>query len=124
MFSVQQGTPVAELGIEQHDEGGVVVLAVSGELDVATIGQLRDALDAVHESGAVRLVVDLTGVTFVDSVSLAALLTASRRVGDDGRFALVVQRNSYGMLVFEAGGMRAVLPLFETRAEALAHARG
>ena len=125
MFSVEQGPRNAEFGIVQEPaEGDVLVLAVKGELDMSTVPGLRVALTDAIERGVSRLVVDLSDVTFVDSVSVAALVTTSRRIGaGDGRFALVVQRESYGMLIFEAGGIDAVMPLFETRDEALAHAR-
>jgi anti-sigma B factor antagonist len=124
MFSVQQGPRNVDFAIKKEPaEGDVLVLAVKGELDVATVPGLRDELNGALERGVTRMVVDLSDVTFVDSVSLAALLTTSRRLGDAGRFALVVQRDSYGMLIFEAGGIDAVLPLFETRLEAVAHAR-
>ena len=123
MFSVKQGAQNGEFGVVQEQVEDVVVLAVRGELDMATVPGLRVQLNGALERGVKRMVVDLTDVTFVDSVSLAALLTTARKIGNDGRFALVVKRDSYGMLIFEAGGIDAVLPLFETRAEALAHAR-
>lgn len=123
MFSVQQGPRNQDFKVAQEQVDDVLVLAVRGELDVATVPGLRDALNGALDRDVKRMVVDLTEVTFVDSVSLAALLTTARRIGDEGRFALVVKRESYGMLIFEAGGIDAVLPLFETRDEALAHAR-
>jgi anti-sigma B factor antagonist len=123
MFAVPQGARIAEFGIDQEQIEDVLVLSIRGELDLATVPALRVQLDGALERDVKRLVVDLAEVTFVDSISVAALLTAARRIGPEGRFALVVHRESYGMLVFEAGGIETVLPLFETRDHALAHAR-
>lgn len=117
MFAVQQGTPSTEFGIVQETVEDVQVLVVRGELDVATVPALREQLAALASE---RVVVDLSAVTFVDSVSLAALLTAARRAD---HFAVVVPRDSFGMLIFEASGMEQVLALFEARADALAHVR-
>ena len=86
-------------------------------------GQLgAGALTRVHDRGVSRLVIDLAGVNFIDSVSVASLVNTQRRLRD-GRFALVVPEESYGMLIFQAGGIESVLPIFETRDQAIAHAR-
>ena len=122
MTSVQQGSAV-EFGVqEQGLDGGVALLTVVGELDLSTVPALRDALNRIRDRGVNRLVIDLAGVNFIDSVSVASLVNTQRRLRD-GRFALVVPEDSYGMLIFQAGGIESVLPIFETRDEALAHAR-
>ena len=61
-------------------EGDEHVLVVQGDLDLATTPQLLDALKALPVGAAVRL--DLSGVAFIDSVGLKALLTAQHRFGD------------------------------------------
>jgi len=122
MSSVQQGSSVEFAVTREELEGGVVALAVAGELDVATVPALREQLNAAIDSGVTRLVVDLADVRFIDSVSLAALVNAQRRL-NEGRYALVVPSESYGRLIFQAGGIEAVLPLFESRDEAVEHAR-
>ena len=68
-----------EIVIERQDEGGAVVLAVRGELDVESGPRMREALlEAIGEGGR-RVVVDLEGVSFIDSAGLAALLNVLRR---------------------------------------------
>jgi anti-sigma B factor antagonist len=53
---------------------GVTVLAVFGEVDLATADQLHEAgIDALSAEGA-TLRIDLAGVTFMDSTGLAALV--------------------------------------------------
>ena len=67
------------------------VVAVGGELDMHTVAPLREQLDAVLEDGARRLLVDLTGVTFIESTSLSALVAAARTIlSRRGRLVLVV----------------------------------
>lgn len=64
------------------------VIAVSGEVDLATAPQLEAAIAAV-DAGVV--VADLTGVTFIDSTGLRVLIGAHEAARDTGgRFAIVV----------------------------------
>jgi anti-sigma B factor antagonist len=68
------------LAVEVRRAGPVTDIAVAGDIDVATVPHLRDALnDAVHR-GDLVVTVDLTGCSFVDSFGLSALLNAARRL--------------------------------------------
>ena len=99
-------------------EGAVV--AVTGELDMLTVPALREELNAVIEGGIRRVVLDLTDVSFIDSVSLAAIVTTRRRLGEGGRVGVVIEEGSYAMLIFEIGGLDSVVELFPTRERAVA----
>ena len=114
-------------GIELIDEtfepSGLVV-TVSGELDVATTPALRDHLDAALEAGTRRLVIDLCELSFLDSIALAAIVQARRRLPEGGRMALAVDPSSYVMLVLESTGLTQQLDLVMTRAQALEHVSG
>jgi anti-anti-sigma factor len=101
--------------------GTVTVVAVHGELDIATVDGLRSALIAAIADRAQALVVDLAGATFVDSVGVGAILHAKHRLGTDGRLAVVVAPDSYARVIFEVVGVDAVLEVFPTRAAAIEH---
>lgn len=66
--------------------GDDVVVAVEGELDIATVAQVtavvEDAIAA--RGGAGHLLLDLSGVAFVDSSGLTTLVKANRRAGEEG----------------------------------------
>jgi anti-anti-sigma factor len=51
-------------------------ISVAGEIDLATVGGLRDAIAGARARGAERLVLDLAGVTFADSQLVHALRDA------------------------------------------------
>jgi anti-sigma B factor antagonist len=110
------------LRAERFGTDGVIVSA-SGELDVATADALRRRLRDAVEDGARRIVVDLCDVSFVDSLVLAALVGARRRLSADGRMA-VAARHHYVLLVVEAAGLGELLDIVETRQEALARVFG
>jgi anti-anti-sigma factor len=60
--------------VQEHDEAGVRVIAVTGELDIATAPDLCARLDANRGRGQPRMLVDLTAVDFCDSTGVRALL--------------------------------------------------
>jgi anti-sigma B factor antagonist len=61
--------------------GTHTVVGVTGELDVASAPALRDRLLALINRGAPSLVVDLRGVTFIDSTGVGSLLRIHHRQG-------------------------------------------
>lgn len=63
---------------------GYRVLRPSGDLDVYTVGSLRDAIGKMIEDKTPRVVVDLDGVPFMDSSGLGALMGGVRRLREAG----------------------------------------
>ena len=96
-----------------------LALTVTGELDIATAPALRDRLNAAIDAGTHRLAIDLTAITFLDSVALATIVHAKQRLPEDGRMALAIDPSSYVMLVFQSGGLDRVLDVVETRDRAV-----
>ena len=69
-----------DLAIDSAVDGARATVSLRGELDLATKAQLVAALTAVVTAGANDVVIDLSGVPFVDSMGLSALLEV-RRLG-------------------------------------------
>jgi anti-sigma B factor antagonist len=107
-----------QLTEDTFDPSGLVV-TVSGELDIATAPALRDRLTAAIDAGTQRLVIDLSAISFLDSVALATIVHAKQRLPEHGKLALAIDPSSYVMLVFESGGLPKVLDLVDTRAQAI-----
>jgi anti-sigma B factor antagonist len=61
------------LTVSATHAGEVVVCVATGEVDLATAGELRDAV-LTAASGSPRARLDLSGLTFIDSTGLSALL--------------------------------------------------
>lgn len=71
--------------LTRTDEGGAVVIAVSGDLDIATADQLfRDANEALRAHAPTTLVLDLAGVAFLDSSGIGTLVELRNVAGDTG----------------------------------------
>jgi anti-anti-sigma factor len=110
-----------EFSVEVGTAGPAAVVAVTGELDIHTVGRLRDALAGAVDAGAQRLIVDLTRIGFIDSVGLGAILHTKKRLGDAGRLVVVLARGSYAGVIFDVVGADAVVDgVFPTRAQAVA----
>jgi anti-anti-sigma factor len=64
--------------VERREAGHRTVLAVFGEVDIASSPHLRSALEAAFDAGAHELWVDLSAITFMDSSGLHVLLDMHR----------------------------------------------
>jgi anti-anti-sigma factor len=82
---------MAALELDTRLEGPVAVIAARGELDLASGGPLADELSRAADTlGAAAVLLDLSGITFMDSSGLRAVVAADRTMREQGlRFALV-----------------------------------
>jgi anti-anti-sigma factor len=111
-----------QLRVEPGDD--VTVITVTGELDLATVPAMRGALLGTADRPGRRLVLDLSGVTFIDSVGVGAVLHAKRRLGPEGGVAVVLAPDSYARVIFDVVGADRVLPVSHDLAGALAAVAG
>ncbi|WP_447002279.1 STAS domain-containing protein [Saccharothrix isguenensis] len=99
--------------------GDVLVVQVSGEVDMSTVGVLQAEVTARLDARPAGFVLDLSGVDFFASVGVSLVAQVRQRaVRDDVTFAVVAwQRHVLQSL--EVSGMNRVLPLFGTLTRAL-----
>ena len=71
--------------IREHDDGAVHVIAMRGELDLATAPRLCVRIDAARRAGFRRILLDLTTAEFCDSAGLRALIGSERELAAHGR---------------------------------------
>jgi anti-sigma B factor antagonist len=90
-----------QLVIEKTQEADAIVLALSGELDLASAPVLERELREAEASGLSRLVIDLGGLAFMDSTGLQALLRARERANTDGHQLLLRRVPHQVQRVFE-----------------------
>lgn len=109
-----------DLGLEVKERDGSAVLAVTGEVDVATVPRLREQLHGLVAQGTNRIVVDLDGVDFLDSTGLGVLVGALKRVrSNDGELTLACTQPRIRK-VFEVTGLDNVFTLYDSVDEAVA----
>ena len=79
------GVTATRMGADSH------IVAVAGELDLHASQAVGEQLRTILEEGARSVVVDLIGVTLLDSAGLAVLLSTAKALrGRGGEFILVV----------------------------------
>jgi anti-sigma B factor antagonist len=100
------------------------VIAVTGEIHVSTAPEFSRRLNAAIARGKTAVVLDLTGVEFIDSTGLSVLLNGLRRVTRQrGRMAIVCT-NPTVLRLFEITRLDSTFDIHATREEAIATARG
>jgi len=77
------------------------VVAVEGEIHVSTAPEFSAMLSATVDGGRTSLVLDLTGVMFIDSTGLSVLLNALRQITRAGGRMAVVCSNPTVLRLFE-----------------------
>jgi anti-sigma B factor antagonist len=104
---------------EDRPSAKTVVLAIHGDADMRTAGELRDRLGEVIEDSPRAVVLDLTDATFLDSMTLGIFLTAMKHVrARGGRFRVVAPRAEIRR-IFEMTLLDRVFELDLTRQDAL-----
>ena len=97
---------------------GYVVVTVAGEVDIATVAELRERLAALAVSG-VPLVADLDQVSFIDATGLGALAGAAREATKHGTSLHVVCAQPQTRRLFRVTGLDRQIPLAHDLAEVL-----
>lgn len=68
---------------------GMWNLKVDGEIDVATAAELRKLLAIVYEKTPADIVLDMTGLCYIDSTGLGVLIGAYGRMQESGHRILI-----------------------------------
>lgn len=111
---------IEQASIHVNTVGERSVVEVAGELDLATSPALREAIDSVLEEGHPDLIVDLGGVTFMDSSAINVLAAAAKRLGPSEVRIAGCRPNL--LRLFELSGLDAVLRMYDTVGAALGDA--
>lgn len=99
-----------DLTIRASRDGGALVLALYGELDLATSPLLTRKLEMVASMRPARVVIDLSGLQFLDSTGLHALITVYREWSAENESFKLIRGPRAVQRVFE---MTEVESLFE-----------
>ena len=99
-----------EFRIDVEDEPDRIRLRPVGELDLATVPTLERELTRVRESGVRCVVLDLRGLTFMDSTGLSLTLRWALESSRDGFDFSLVRGEGAIRRLFELTGMDRRLP--------------
>lgn len=95
------------------------IVAVRGEIDLFTAPELKSALADAIEEGRLRIVVDLSETTFLDSTALGVLIGAVKRLRTrEGRLTIVNTDDNIAK-TFEITGLDQIFTIRASRDEAV-----
>jgi len=94
---------------------GLGIVSLSGEVDIYTAPQFKECMLELIDTGVERLVVDMSGVTFIDSTALGVLIGGVRRVHTAGGAMALVVTNRAVERVLSITGLDRVFTIHATR---------
>lgn len=117
MGSAEDG---GRLYLEYRLDGGVAVVQVIGDLDVFTSGEFRERLLRVISDESERsLVVNLAGVSFIDSTGTGVLVGVWHRVRARNGMLAVAAPSRQARGILEITGLARTFPVYQAEAEAV-----
>jgi len=115
-----EGVPPPETKINVSVVEGCGVVAVSGEIDIATAGQLVALLAAEIDQRPDGVVVDLSGVAFMSSSGLGVLIESQETAqAVHTAFRLVVNPDGHLRRVLGVAGLEAMFSIYDSVDDAL-----
>ncbi|MFJ5779096.1 STAS domain-containing protein [Streptomyces sp. NPDC093094] len=107
------------LTITSGRTAGAAVVTVRGEIDHHTAAPLRHALTLPQETGVRRIVVDLAGVTFMDSSGVNLLIAAHNAARDSGGWLRVAGPTEAVQRTMQLVGLDEIIGCHSTLEQAL-----
>jgi stage II sporulation protein AA (anti-sigma F factor antagonist) len=98
----------------------ILLVRVKGEMDMATAGQIRQSIDNRLQQEKIRyLLLDLSGVTFIDSSGIGVILGRYRNLNRTGGKTAIIKPQVVVKRVLETAGLQKLIPICENEGECL-----
>ena len=105
--------------VDEYVDEGTHVVSLRGEIDAHTAPKLGSRLFGLAEEAARHVVVDLSGVTFMDSTGIGVLLNALRHMNLRRCAMVLVCPTERILRPFQVTGLVGHLTIFDSREKAL-----
>jgi anti-sigma B factor antagonist len=92
-----------------RSHGDALIVAPHGEIDLATVEDVRRAIERAHD-GKSTLLIDLRGVAFLDTSGLRLIVEQNNRARDGDYSMQIVRGPAPVQRVFEIAGLEPKLP--------------
>jgi anti-sigma B factor antagonist len=100
-------------------DNGVTVLAPTGRLDIAGAAALKEAIGEAVKNAPPKVVIDMEGVSFVDSTGLGSVIAALKQIRNSQGELRLAAPNQQVRVVLELTTLDRVFPYYATVEEAL-----
>ena len=120
MVDISERVAPPQLGLRTSRRGDWVVMGVAGEVDTLTSPELKRAIQSLTGHNGLKLILDLTDVTFFDSSGLSAVVAALKMLRqEEGQLRLVTDSRRISK-VFEIAGLDRIIGVYPSVGDALA----
>ena len=102
---------------------GVALVELVGELDVVSVEEFAVRMSDLRGGGGSHVVIDVAGITFIDSSGINALVRSVRSVEARGGTAVIAAPSAVAQRVFAITLLPQIVPVEQDRPTALAMAR-
>lgn len=107
---MQRYLQVHGLGIESRRRGDEHVIALDGDLEMANVSAIESELTQVEATDCRQIVLDLRGLSFLDSTGIHLLMQAHARAEETGRSVALLVDEGPVRRVLDACGALSILP--------------
>jgi anti-anti-sigma factor len=111
MATVDRERAAGGLEVQPEQDGERFVVRAWGELDQAAAMAFEVELRRAIRASALGVMVDLGGVTFIDSTALRVLISAAMLAQASRREFIVLHASAQAQQVIETSGVGDLLPL-------------
>jgi len=103
----------------EQDIGGAVLLSASGRIDLSNAESFKDALSGALSKAKSALILDLSGVDYISSAGLRALMIAFKAGKADGKAFGIASLQPLLLEIFTISRFNLVFPMFDTVRQAV-----
>ncbi|MCY9786231.1 STAS domain-containing protein [Nocardiopsis sp. EMB25] len=108
------------LGLSTRVDSRSVIVAIEGELDIATAADLQQHIESAIDDHGSFLILDLSALDFMDSSGLNVIINAYRTVREQGGSLALAALNERVTKVVRLVGLHRQVPVHQTVATAIA----
>jgi anti-anti-sigma factor len=105
--------------LSEERSGKVLVLGLDGKIDLAGTNVLTKRVTELLDAGERFILLDFTGITYINSSGLCALVVIGKRFTKSGGKLVLAEVNGQIQRVLKISGLASFFTVYGTKAEAL-----
>ncbi len=107
------------MDIHVIEENGIVIFSIKDDIDINTAPALKEALDSIVKEKAIKVIINLTNVTYMDSAGLATFIDFLKHVKDYGGHIKLSNMSSKIKDLFEVTKLESLFDIYEDQQDAI-----
>lgn len=100
--------------VAEAPAGGATVVTLAGELGVDTAAEVGAAIEPLVRQRASRIVIDLSRLSFCDSIGLSTFVDAHRRCAATGGYLALAAPSPFMRKLLDVVGVVRRVPVYPT----------